>query len=182
MKFICVNPLTPLSFLLSALLNKLPEFSLLYFLIFLHESAHFLAAFALRQHPRAIHLLPWGCMLSLDSFPAGLRGAAVFFAGPLLNLILCVLGFFPRENLFLALFNLLPVVPLDGGEIVSLVFPKAAEALSVLCVLFLALLSVWLKIFPFIPIFLAFLILSDKKSSKERALAHRAEEILNKKC
>ena len=182
MKFISVNPLTPLPFLVSAAFHHLPEFSLLYFLIFLHESAHFLAALLLKLRPRAIHLLPWGCMLSLDAFPEGLRGAIVYFAGPFLNLALFALGFFPRENVLLALFNLLPAVPLDGGEILSLVFPKAAGTVSVVCVIVLTIISLWLKTFPFIPLLLVILLLFDKKSSKERALTRRAEEILNKKC
>ena len=181
MSMISINPFTPLAFLAAFFFDALKDFSTLYLFIFLHEGAHFLTAKFLHEKPKKIHLLPWGCMLSLTSPPYGIKGAAVFLAGPLLNLILFFLGFYPKQNLVLALFNLLPVLPLDGGEIVALLFPRGAFFISVVAVAALFIFSFYFKIFPILPIFLTLLVLFDKKSRIEREITRCAARFLDKK-
>lgn len=100
----------------------------------LHEGAHLLAARARGFVPERFSLTPFGATLSFDS---GLTSSDEFFvavAGPAVNLLFCPLlvtlwWFFPsfyaftsslfRANFFLALFNLLPLYPFDGGRMLS---------------------------------------------------------------
>ena len=181
MNMISVNPFTPLIFLAAFFFDALKDFSILYLFIFLHECAHFLTALFLHESPKKIHLLPWGCMLSLASPPCGIKGAVIFFAGPFLNLILFFMGIFPRQNFTLALFNLLPVLPLDGGEIVALLFPRGAFFISVVTCTALFSASFYFKIPPILPLFLTALVIFDKKSRIERKVSRCAARFLDKK-
>ncbi len=99
----------------------------------MHECFHAVAArlfgvalFSFR--PSAI-----GIRARLKEMPRSFkRQTAIFFAGPMGNLLLAVLffhgeGFFYslfEANLAIGLFNLLPLYPLDGGQIFIIVFYK----------------------------------------------------------
>lgn len=101
--------------------------------ILLHECFHAVAArffgvalFAFR--PSAI-----GIRARLKGIPRSFkRQVAIYFAGPMGNLLLSLLflhgsGFFyslHEANLAIGLFNLLPLYPLDGGQIFIIVFYK----------------------------------------------------------
>ena len=101
--------------------------------LFLHECAHAIVARRLGFALQKFTLTPFGATLSYESGLTGSDEFAVTVAGPLTNLVSCVLtvalwwivpslysvtlSFF-RANLGLALYNLLPVPPFDGGRIV----------------------------------------------------------------
>lgn len=180
MKLIRISPFLPLPFLAALYLGHLRDFALLYCLIFLHETAHFTAALILHLKPKSIHLLPWGCMLSLSSVPKGKRCAIVFAAGPFFNLTLFALGIFQRENLLLTLFNLLPVMPLDGGMIVSLLFPRAARAVSYCAIAALFFSSIYLKMPPVLPVLLLLLTLFERRRSAEKEITLKIRKFLLK--
>lgn len=122
-KFIRIHPLTLPIFALLAFTPFKKEYFILYLFIFLHEISHLIVALLLGEKCACIHLLPWGCMLSLTSVPLKFRSIAVFSAGSVFNFIMYFLNIFPAENLTLAVFNLIPVLPLDGGVIVNALFP-----------------------------------------------------------
>ncbi|MGQ9779328.1 MAG: site-2 protease family protein [Bacillota bacterium] len=122
-------------FLGAALLAGRPgEALLLLFLLFSHEFAHLAVAIGFGYRPISLRLLPCGGFLVLDRPMIGdtTGEAAVAAAGPLHHFVLLWLAahapgfkeaigplwpFFLRANLSLALFNLLPVFPLDGGRL-----------------------------------------------------------------
>jgi len=101
--------------------------------LLLHECAHALVAARLGIAVHAITVLPFGAEARLEAnacLPKGER--LVVIAGPVVSLVaaglsmLCVrllpsvadsLGAFSEYNLFLALINLLPAYPLDGGRL-----------------------------------------------------------------
>ncbi|MBX5464842.1 MAG: hypothetical protein IRZ26_04725 [Clostridia bacterium] len=118
-------------------------------LLLSHELAHLALAQATGLRVREVELLPFGGVARLEGLetaPAALR-ALLALAGPLDNLLLLALGvalrqggwaggplldFFLEGNLSLALFNLLPVLPLDGGRLAQLLLaPRLGEAAAV---------------------------------------------------
>lgn len=127
-------------FIVLWLLAGLPrEVLILFSLVLGHELAHILAAKLYRLPLGRIELFPFGGVGYLEK-PLELdrhKELVVAAAGPLFNLILLIifanwgrgvynlpliidselLSFLIRANFFLACFNLLPGLPLDGGRI-----------------------------------------------------------------
>lgn len=99
----------------------------------IHEASHALAAKFFGYRLNVINLMPYGAVITGEE---NLQSNDAFFiavAGPLVNLLLAVITMalwwaFPavypytitffRVNISLALFNLLPFYPLDGGRII----------------------------------------------------------------
>lgn len=137
--------------------------------LLLHECGHLSFLVLFQKTPRQISLTPFGGLMEMP--PEGTLPAhqAFFIAlgGPLFSLLGCLFCFFGlwhgflsagfaasffHSNLLLLLFNLLPVLPLDGGRmahaLLSLFLPanavkKALLALSNLLSAGLIGLSVW---------------------------------------
>ena len=126
---------TPGFLFLAALLfyRGTPPFLTTFFLAAaLHECAHILTARLMRVSVRSLSFTAFGCVLRLADQTI-LPGRTLFLvaaAGPAVNLVVALLchilsglwyqlNLFGAENLLLALFNLLPVFPLDGAILLS---------------------------------------------------------------
>ena len=116
---------------------------LLFACVVLHELGHSLAGRRFGYRVRDITLLPIGGVASFESLPTNPRQELIIaIAGPAVNVVLATLlygllrvgnAFVPVEqlgvaegsilerllvvNVFLALFNLLPAFPMDGGRV-----------------------------------------------------------------
>lgn len=127
-----INPLLLLLALVYWWLGLGLEVLLVLAAVLLHELAHLAAARSLRVTVQEVELLPFGGQAKIEDFtglepeketiialigPAcSLTIAAVFyFLAPYLSTAKA--GFFITINLLLGLFNLLPVLPLDGGRV-----------------------------------------------------------------
>lgn len=95
--------------------------------IFSHECAHCAAAYMLGCQVSAIELLPYGCRADIDDISSPADELLIAMAGPIFSLAeytaaaasgLTALQGFGEANLYIALMNLLPVYPLDGGRAV----------------------------------------------------------------
>lgn len=100
---------------------------------FIHECGHVFAMILKKCHPSQIHFRAFSIDIMDTSETKRGYGSDFFilFAGPLANLISAIflsffcnlfqisfLQFFVYANMFLAIFNLLPIESLDGGQIV----------------------------------------------------------------
>ena len=121
--------------------------------LFLHETAHAIAASALGLNVGAVEVMPFGCAARIESFGYvnGAKEILVAAAGPAANILAAsgaiLLGEYTapafaealfRSNIMLAAVNLLPALPLDGGRILTAVLGLAIpfrKALKISCAL-----------------------------------------------
>lgn len=107
------------------------------FALTLHELAHLFVATKCGYSLKQFKLNMFGVSVELDEKINDKDSFAINIAGPMFNLLLCVfcvalywlipisfkyLNLFCMSNLTLAVFNLLPVYPLDGGKIFKTLF------------------------------------------------------------
>lgn len=95
-----------------------------------HEAGHLAALVCFGCRPQCVTLSFFGAALKYPSNSLNtIQEAVVIFAGPFINIVLLL--FTGNEiNLFLALLNLLPVFPLDGGRLLRLFLPNASKYIS----------------------------------------------------
>ncbi|MNW50621.1 Stage IV sporulation protein FB [compost metagenome] len=110
------------------------ELLALFLIVFIHELGHVAAARFFGVKVLSIQMLPFGGVAVMEDTGhlTALREMIISLAGPLQNLLLIglsllfqsvglwdgpFLSYFIQCNLLLALFNLLPILPLDGGKI-----------------------------------------------------------------
>lgn len=116
----------------------------LYIMLFaiIHECGHLLVGLILGEKPETIKLAPFGLSMAFkiniheynkkikNGNLLELKRIFIFLAGPLTNIIIIIiativkirevnLDFIIYSNLLIAIFNLLPIYPLDGGRVVK---------------------------------------------------------------
>jgi Zn-dependent protease len=108
--------------------------------VLIHEFSHAVVARHYGIKAQRITLLPFGASLTIDcAFLKKSAQTAILFAGALGNMSACcivgsmlwllpdffhIFGMFIFANMTVALMNLLPFYPLDGGKIVELFAPR----------------------------------------------------------
>jgi stage IV sporulation protein FB len=128
-----VHPLFLMLLFLSGLTGKISELVLAFFSVLIHEIAHILTALGFGYHTVLVEIFPFGGVARMEYslFNDPVAEAITAIAGPVQSLLLALLAkaFSPflhlpeitqeifNINLGLALFNILPLYPLDGGRI-----------------------------------------------------------------
>ncbi|MDD2201577.1 MAG: site-2 protease family protein [Firmicutes bacterium] len=129
-----VDPLVVVFAVLYALAGSFWQWAFVFASLVVHEGSHAMAAAGFGHAVARISITPIGAVASLEgeihSRPEA--EAAVAMAGPMTSLILAALGyllllygnadrdkveFFVGANIALAIFNLIPAFPLDGGRV-----------------------------------------------------------------
>lgn len=115
-----------------------------YFLsLFIHELSHYFMSKTYNILSQTIVLYPFGMQLNVNGDTENkFQNFLIYFVGPFINIfisLVCVavwwvfpvmyyyLKSFCFVNLSLGLFNLIPLQPLDGGNILMLFFPRAKK-------------------------------------------------------
>lgn len=122
--------------LFSVLTGQFLELLTLFTIVLIHEMGHVCAALLAGVTVRSVQLLPFGGVAVIEDhgrLTAG-REIGIALAGPLQNGVMILAAFtlqqagaansafltyFIQANAIIALFNLLPVLPLDGGKILQ---------------------------------------------------------------
>ena len=95
----------------------------------LHELGHIIMLLIFGARPTLIKLSFYGMGMKYEKHLSKIKELFVLLCGPAVNLAL--FAFFGNEiNLMLFLLNMFPVVPLDGGRILRLFFPKFSVILT----------------------------------------------------
>jgi len=114
--------------IIAFLFNNINTYFIFLVFISIHELSHFIVGIIGGWKPRKISIEPFGISLDFYNYNRFFGFNKVFFyiVGPLVNLI-CAIIFIKipialREeivyiNILLFLFNILPILPLDGGKI-----------------------------------------------------------------
>ena len=124
--------------------GQLKIYGILMLFAFLHEMGHLLAGVALKFNPESIKIMPLGLVVSfnvsahnhnekiLKSNSFKIKKIVIALAGPITNIVIFILlisfnlGLNMENrliciysNILIAIFNLLPIYPLDGGRVVK---------------------------------------------------------------
>lgn len=125
------------------LTKQIEIYATIMFLALLHEIGHLCSGLALGFKPKTMKMTPFGFQITFKTCIEDynqkkrkgnelcVKKIVIYLAGPMINLFLvliCLLWktklIIPKEtiiysNLLLAIFNLLPIYPLDGGRILK---------------------------------------------------------------
>ena len=122
--------------------NQIEVYTLIMIFAILHELSHLIAGLILKMKVKRIALMPIGLSiefkLSYDDYNKklyksnllDLKKLIIAISGPLFNIFVIILALFLNinnnlknliiySNLLIAIFNLLPIYPLDGGRILK---------------------------------------------------------------
>ena len=111
------------------LTKQIEIYAWLMLFILIHELAHMFTGLFLKLKPKTLEIQPFGIGIVFESFENTEKNKIIIaIAGPLINIIIAIIfGFINiksqyiiiNANILLAIFNLIPIYPLDGGRILK---------------------------------------------------------------
>ena len=138
---IYISPYTIIFIFLALLTGLFKEICIISTIIIIHEFGHFIMLYLYKWNVRKINIYPFGGIISLDDdLDKNLNEELIVsISGPLLQEILFLIIFilykkniineyifniFKNYNIAILIFNLLPIIPLDGSKIINVLLNK----------------------------------------------------------
>lgn len=168
----------------------------------IHELAHMCAGLSLKLKPKALEVQAFGISIVFESFENLEKNKIIIaIAGPFINILIAILFSFihikassiiVNTNVLLAILNLVPIYPLDGGRILHAIIclkngKKIADEVvyktsNALVIVMTALSSILILVYKNIGLFLiiAYLWVIVLKENKRYLLKKRINNVLEK--
>lgn len=117
-----------------ALTHQIEIYAWIMLFALIHELGHMTSGMILKLKPKSLSFMPFGISITFEAYGyrklVEIKKIIVAIAGPLTNLIICIITAFLHidvrtkeliqySNILIALFNLIPLYPLDGGRILK---------------------------------------------------------------
>lgn len=119
--------------------KQIQLYALIMFFAFIHEIGHLLTGISLGLKPKSIKIMPLGISVEfkipvseynekiLKGNELEIKKLVIALAGPVTNIIIILVACLMQKaseiliyaNLLIAIFNLIPIYPLDGGRIIK---------------------------------------------------------------
>lgn len=121
--------------LLFLITNQIEIYFWMMLFVLIHELAHMVCGIILGFLPKEIKIMPLGFSIYFKTLPKdynkkiyksnllNIKKLIIAIAGPAMNLIIAIVALYMKSeriayiNILIAIFNLLPIYPIDGGRI-----------------------------------------------------------------
>lgn len=155
---------------------------IVYVSLMLHEIGHFLIALIIHAKIIKFSVTLFGINMQINTNDLSFnRKLALFFSGPLTNILIMLFSYNYKLNdvalinIFLSLINLLPIMPLDGGNVLKTVLERyikkeyVYKIIMIINIIFLAI-SVYCFYITFNIVYLAVVFMALKGIFYEKTL------------
>ncbi len=120
--------------ILFILTQQIEMYALIMLFAFIHELGHLIAGVILKLKPKSLSIMPFGISITFETYGykklIEVKKVIIALAGPITNILIAIVTtllhininfkeMIINANILIAIFNLIPLYPLDGGRILK---------------------------------------------------------------